>query len=211
MVVQTTGFITCLLSVIRAMSIICPRHQLNVKVIIGAMILYSVLIICLDIELKNTQAKFIADFSSILTLFVVVIFSNILCIIKLAHSKVASWKREASITMGILSAVYCVFNIGFLINYGFRAIMCKSPGDSPQTKSCLSSIFKEISLFILLPMNSASNPVIYFLRNREMRRYLKDVWRKMTCRRSEQEVRPEQDMTIYNIAPERTEVTESRL
>ena len=211
MVVQTTGFITCLLSVIRAISIIRPRHQLNVKAIIAAMIFYSIMIICLDIiELKNTQAKFIADFSNILALFVVVTLSNILCIIKLTHSKVASWKREATITMGILSTVYCVFNIGFLVNYGFRAIMCKSPRDSPQTKSCLSSIFEEISVFILLPMNSASNPVVYFLRNREMRRYLKNVWRKMTRRRSVQEVRPAQDMTISNIARDRTEVTEGR-
>ena len=43
-----------------------------------------------------------------------------------------------------------------------------------------------------------------------MRRYLKNVWRKMTCRRSEQEVRPEQDMTISNIARDRTEVTEGK-
>ena len=32
--VQTTGFITCVLSVIRAISIVRPRHHLNVKVLV---------------------------------------------------------------------------------------------------------------------------------------------------------------------------------
>ena len=139
-------------------------------------------------------------------LFVAVVLCNIVCIIKLVHSKVASWKREATITMGILSAVYCVFNIGFLVFYGFYAFHeCGA-----RETVCFSETFEAISMYVLLPMNSASNPVVYFLRNREMRRYLKNVWRTMTCRRSEHEVRSEQDMTISNIAHDRTEVTVGR-
>ena len=202
--VQTTGFITCLLSVIRAISIIRPRHQLNVKILVGTFIIYSTAMLYLNFKLiqKNITAT-IVHFSIYTGLFIVVIFSNILCMVKLAHSKVASWKREATITMGILSTVYCVFNIGFQVYYGLFLFKC-----GLRDVVCTSPIFEEICMFVLLPMNSASNPVVYFLRNREMRRYLKNVWRKMTCRRSEQEVRPEQDMTISNIARDRTEVTD---
>ena len=207
MSVQTTGFITCILSVIRAISIIRPRHQLNVKVLVGAIIVYCLIMIYLNrihLELvkpvkKNILEIFIANCLIYTGMFLVVILSNIVCIAKLANSKVASWKREATINMGILSAVYCIFNIGFLVSLGFYIFKCGS---------CISSQFEEICMYILLPMNSASNPVVYFLRNREMRRYLKNVWRKMTCRISEQEVRPEQDMTMSNI--DRTEVTEGR-
>ena len=201
--VQTTGFITCLLSVIRAISIIRPRHQINVKVLVGAIICYCGMMIYLNIERsKERTAATIARFTILSGLFFAVILCNILCIAKLANSKVASWKREATITMGILSAVYCVFNTGFLVVYGFKVFKC-----GIGKTVCFSETFEVTSMFILLPMNSASNPVVYFLRNREMRRYLKNVWRKMTCRRSEQEVRPEQDMTISNIARDRTEVT----
>ena len=204
---QTTGFITCLLSVIRAISIIRPRHQLNVKVLIGAMITYSIMMLYLNMKFfeENTSTTTV-HFSIYTGLFIVVILSNILCIAKLTHSKVASWKREATITMGILSAVYCIFNIGFQVYYGLFLFKCGLDRDIV----CTLPIFEGISIFILLPMNSASNPVVYFLRNREMRRYLKNVWRKMTCRRSEQEMRSEQVMTISNIAPERTEVTIDR-
>ena len=202
--VQTTGFITCLLSVIRAISIIRPRHQLNVKVLAGTFIIYSTTMLYLNYKLiqKNITAT-IVHFSIYTGLFIVVILSNVLCIVKLADSKVASWKREATITMGILSTVYCVFNIGFQVYYGLFLFKC-----GLRDVVCTSPIFEEICMFVLLPMNSASNPVVYFLRNREMRRYLKNVWRKMTCRRSEQEVRPEQGMTISNIARDRTEVTD---
>ena len=47
---QTTGFITCLLSVIRAISIIRPRHQLNVKVLVGTIIIYSIMMLYLNLK-----------------------------------------------------------------------------------------------------------------------------------------------------------------
>ena len=72
-------------------------------------------------------------------------------------------------------------------------------------------MFEGISIFILLPMNSASNPVVYFLRNREMRRYLKNVWRKMTCRRSEQDEIRGGDMTRSDISRGRSEVTKGTI
>ena len=206
--VQTTGFITCLLSVIRAISIIRPRHNLNVKVMIGAFIIYSGTMVYLNIKLTERGEQetntIVAHFSVLSMLFIVFILSNILCIAKLAHTKEASWKREATITMGILSAVYCVFNIGHLVHYGSCVFNCGF------RSFCDSEIFQATSMYVLLPMNSASNPVVYFLRNREMRRYLKNVWKKMTCRRSEQEVRPEQDMRISNIARDRTEVNKGK-
>ena len=201
--VQTTGFITCLLSVIRAISIIRPRHHLNVKLLVGTFIIYSAMMLYLNVKLiqKNITTTFI-HFSIYTGLFIVVILSNILCIIKLTHSKVATWKREATITMGILSAVYCVFNIGFQVYYGLFLFKC-----GLRDVVCTSPLFEEICMFVLLPMNSASNPVVYFLRNREMRRYLKNVWRKMTCRRSEQEEIGEENMMTSNISRGRTDFT----
>ena len=205
---QTTGFITCLLSVIRAISIIRPRHQLNVKVLVGAMTTYSIMMLYLNLKFfEKDITTTIVHFSIYTGLFIVVIFSNILCIIKLAHSKVASWKRDATITMGILSAVYCVFNIGFQVYYGLFLFKCGLDRDIV----CTLPIFEGISIFILLPMNSASNPVVYFLRNREMRRYLKNVRRKMTCRELKQDVIRGGDMTRSDLSRVRSEVTEGTI
>ena len=200
--VETTGFTTCLLSVIRAISITRPRQHLNAKMMIGAIMIYCAMMSYFSYQDPGkNKPETIARFSILSGLFFVVIFCNIVCIAKLAHSKVASWKREATITMGILSAVYCVFNVGFLVNYGNRVFDCGF-----KDSSCFSPTLQAISMYILLPMNSASNPVVYFLRNREMRRYLKNVWRKMTCGELKQEEGPGKDMTISNI--DRTEVTE---
>ena len=202
--VQTTGFITCLLSAIRTISVVRPRHHLNVKAIIVGIILNCGMVVYLnsDLSRKNSSIS-IARFLILSGLFIVVIFCNILCVAKLVYSKVASWKREASITMGILSAIYCVLNIGFLVTYGFKVFKCGF-----KESHCSLLTFEDISLFVLLPMNSASNPVVYFLRNTEMRKYLSNIWRKMTFRRPEQEERGDQDMTISNIVRDRTEVTE---
>ena len=215
---QNTGFITCLLSAIRALSIFCPQHRLNAKLMIASLIFYSVLMIYLNVQQSNRNQTLMTSHFSILSgLFVVIILCNGLCIANLLSSEVSPWKREVTITVGILSCLYCIFNVGFLVNYGVFIFKCGVRRD----KVCLSPTFERTCMYILLPLDSACNPVVFFLRNAEMRRYLKVMWDKMWgCRlgvedgevqdriepgRTGAENRQEQDITISNAARENTE------
>ena len=40
-------------------------------------------------------------------------------------------------------------------------------------------IVQKIAYFIPVPLNSAINPVVYFIRKQDMRHFLKEVWFKM--------------------------------
>ena len=221
---QNTGFITCLLSAIRAISIFCPQHRLNAKVMIVSLILYSVLMIYSNVQHFNLNEKLITTHFSILSgLFAVIILCNGLCIANLLLSEVSPWKREVTITVGILSCLYCVFNVGFLVNYGFFIFKCGIRRDIV----CLSPTFERTSMYILLPLDSACNPVVFFLRNAEMRRFLKVMWGKVWGSRpgagddevqdriepgmsgAENRLEHEQDITISNVPRENTENVES--
>ena len=174
--VECTGFITCLLSVVRTISIIWPHHQLNTNVIIVASIVFGLVTVTLetldvvDKTLRNTTDS--VQFLFLLIMFVIVIFSNSLCIAKLAYSQMASWKRDATITMEILSILYCICNIGFLVICCFRFFGNKCDFE---VHYCLSPEFEITCLYILLPLNSACNPIVYFIRNSEMRKYLINI------------------------------------
>ena len=161
---QCTGFITCQLAIIRIISILWPKYNLYSQLILAASLCFgSAMIILMAIEEK---ARYIPQFVTLIAMFVIVISSNILCITKLASLQLASWKRsDATLTIGIRSILFCSLYVGFLVIYGFYVFKCIS-GD---ITICTYPAFEIICLNILLPLNSACNPIVYFVRNVEMR------------------------------------------
>ena len=176
--VLSTSFITCSLAVIRAISITWPRHQLRSKVIFLALTLYSM--VAMTLVLVPVDASYIIEFLILISIFLVVLLCNGLCVAKLVNSQIVSWKRDATITIGVLSVLYCTLNMGFLVDFGLRISKCElewgelCPSKYPYLTATNS--------FILLPLNSACNPIIYFVRNAAMRKYLKDMWKRITVR-----------------------------
>ena len=190
---QCTGYITCQLSVIRTISIIWPQYNLNTKLMIAASVCFGSVMVTLCVMFSiydddNMKVSIIAQFLIVILMFIVVILANVVCIIKLTSLQLASWKREATITMGILSVLYCTLNVGFLVVFGFHTFMCPTEEDL----FCTHPVFETICLYVLLPLNSACNPIVYFVRNPEMRRYLTNRGRRIrgpsTIRDTEMEV-----------------------
>ena len=49
----------------------------------------------------------------------------------------------------------------------------------------------DISYYILLPLNSACNPVVYLMRKEEMRSHVRTLWGRLAgymCRKEEQDI-----------------------
>jgi hypothetical protein len=172
--VQSTGFITCTLGVIRVISITRPQLQLNIKFLIVALI--SFVLIMIILEIQKYEVRIIAHFIVVISLFVFVIFSNTMCILILAlSSQIASWKWDATVTIGLLSIIYCIFNVGFVVQYGRVIFEC----NLDLANFCTNPAFELTSLYILIPLNSVCNPIVYFIRNRDMRNYAKNMWRRI--------------------------------
>lgn len=176
---ECTGFTTCLFGMMRVFSILLPNYKLKIKLIIASVVSFVVFLILLIIisdTLKFQELRFMADFVIMISLLVIVIFSNTLCIVKLSLSpQVAKWKWEVTITIGILSVIYCVLNIGMIVYLGFIIFVC----DYNVDRWCRNPNFEATSAFILLPLNSACNPIVYFIRNRGMRNYVNNIWRRL--------------------------------
>ena len=163
-VIFSTSFITCLLAVIRAASITWPHKKLQTEAVDLAIVIHSLGMGVL--VLTNFEGSLIIQAILLISIFAVVVISNLVCIAKLLFSQVAPWKRSATVTMGILSVVYCSLNIGFLL--GLCSLVFNKSGVNP--------VIEALCVIVLLPLNSACNPIVYFVRNKEMRKHLVKMW-----------------------------------
>ena len=188
--VFATGFLTCILSVKRAINLVFPLHTINWKLVKVSVVVYCVIMTVLQlmflivINFKDV-AKFISvstlyqiTFWILASLFVIVVLANTLCVgkIYLSHSQTVSWKRKATITVAIISAIYCICNIGFLVNIGIY-LYSKAIYQSFPTTAL------NVFTFIFVPLNSACNPVVYLIRRADMRTYVKTLWDRLVRRR----------------------------
>ena len=183
--VFATSFLTCSLAVIRAIYLVLPLHAIKWWLVKVSMILFGVVVFFLlsmrSIFTPTTSAiitsiVYHARFFIVVTSFIVVLVSNGLAMGKLlcSHSmikKCSTIKRNSTITVGIISVLYCIFNIGFLV-------IAVVPLHSMKSYRNIPIEIVDTLVYIALPLNSACNPVVYFIRRSEMRSYLKALWER---------------------------------
>lgn len=195
-----TSFLTCLLAVVRAIYLAFPFYVVNWKLVNVFMIVYVVVVIVLLllrvlIPLDHTtliKIVYHVRFYLVAILFLGVLLSNALAMIKLflvrsQRDSNSKEKRRATITVGIISIIYCFCNIGFVIITGFPVFSLRSYEN-------ISLQIMDILIYIAIPLNSACNPVVYLCRNSEMRSHLKTVWQRLrgACFRISEKKNPEE-------------------
>ena len=168
-----TGFVTSLLTVVRTLATYHPFYEPKQNYIAMAFSAFAVYA-----SSKPFWCVYVSDLNNILLLttlllnLVVVLTANFLTIWKLLKSDKVSpsdtvsisikKNRHASITILILSACFCFLNflhIVVIFNYVLG-------------HETVSAMFRQSIIRISIPLNSAINPFVYFIRKREMRRFL---------------------------------------
>ena len=118
------------------------------------------------------------EFLILASLFLVVVVANLVSFRKLFHSKshqeTCSRTRRATVTVGLISTIYCMCNAGNIILYGINLFSASSSEVIRATPNELINTFT----YVFLPLNSAANPAVYLARTAEMRAHLRDLWRK---------------------------------
>ena len=183
---------------VRAIHLIFPLYVINwtaVKslsatytAIIGLTIVLLLVIKFVDFEeSKNTEEASVAvyiQFVLLVSLFLTVVLLNVISFGKLylcKPSRTETWRRTATVTVGIISLIFCVCNVGFVIIFGWRTVSVLSFLRMPHDQ-----LLTMITYYILLPLNSACNPVVYLTRKKEMRLHVKTSWGKFVgclCRK----------------------------
>ena len=193
--IETTGFATCLLGVVRVISVCLPFYQINKK----ALNIAKAAFIGQEIFRAILRAYFFADslkFSfykefdnavmmALLTLFILV---NTISSVTLSWKLLTDVKRvgvqinqdaarktkmRATITVLIMSGCFLFLNTLYSIALYLRIFVGKDGVNAGVYA------FAAIGFWLAIPLNSALNPLIFFLRKREMRDYVKQLPRAL--------------------------------
>ena len=178
-----TGFLTCLLAVVRAVQLVFPFHFINWRAINLSIAVYSFIPVVMEVLfLTHRQSNLISykiRFLITASVFVIVVLGNATSLLKLylsqsSQKETREAKKRATVTVAIVSVIYCVCNVGFILITGTNARLYPRVSMPPQIYVQAVDTMD----FILLPLNSACNPVIYLIRNQNMRVHVKRLWRR---------------------------------
>ena len=183
---EVTGFSTCLLSVTRSFKLFAPNRRINSQILyisFSVFLVYSflremilVLIHSETIYFENNDSLFNNIHFGILLpemglMVFMVLVVNIACILK--FRRVGRVKRDttfaqATMTVIFLSVSFCCLNTLYIISVFIRFI--SSPND-------VDNLLINSGCYLAIPLNSTTNPLIYLVRNRRMRDYIKSLIR----------------------------------
>ena len=159
-----------------------------------SILLYSIIIVVLRILFlqryivsdKSVLVRVVEAFQFFILagVFLIVVLVNVISLVQLyfsqsSYTESRGIKRKATVTVMIISVIFYVCNIGSVIMYGATAMW---------NYFLMPLKLIEVSYYILLPLNSACNPVVYFIRKKDMRTYVQTLWSRFAgcvCRTEE--------------------------
>ena len=189
--VECSGITTCFLCGLRTISIKYPFYAVRNKVVYFFFGLFTTCLIIRNLmvesenadsviisleeheELEITPQVFIVEIEmGAMILFVVA--SSVVCVVELSSSTVPTEKRQkglsrqATIMVLILCALFVFFNTIWCMLIIVALFVVKADDVA----------FSKMSIYIPMAVNSAANPLVYFTRNSEMKKYLGDLVKK---------------------------------
>ena len=195
--VETTAFATCLLSVTRTISLCFPFYPINRNVFRIALLIFinqelvrfflSLYFFFVQKSSSNLFHDVNKDFMILLlsTAIICSFVSSSLSVWKLLSSKkkhripsihdnvraqAMDKNQKATTTILIVCTLFCILNTVFSIN--LYLTKTRKPIETI-TSSAAVIFLHEFSIWLAVPLNSALNPGIYFIRKKDMRNFTK--------------------------------------
>ncbi|KAL5252406.1 hypothetical protein ACHWQZ_G015243 [Mnemiopsis leidyi] len=177
--VDIAGFLTCMLVVARFINTVWSSYLLDCFAMTIAVVIFGAVAAGTEtgpyIFSTNYHTAFVLKFLLLSLIFIVVMGLNLVTLTKLksvqSEEHNVEERKQTTHTVMLLSILYCLFNFGNLV-----VLVNNIVGD----KFNLPERFRIISIYVILPLKSACNPVLYFARNEEMRMWMSNQWRKLT-------------------------------
>ena len=183
---EGTAFVTCTLTITRTISLWCPFYEIKKKSLVIAILGFFVYVVgkgglylfvyhtnhpAFDQIGQTYDALGLISVSVMLALVTAATISSIVRLsrtssVDLGWYRITENNREATVTVVILSGLFLVFNLGFVVVLSLQVLGCDP------ASGCLTRVLYEIGMQGI-PINSAINPLVYFFRNRKMFKYLK--------------------------------------
>ena len=174
---ECTGFVTTLLTIVRTFATYFPFSKPREKYLTCFSITFFVYsaaksAVCVGLNYCIVKVYNILLLVSVFATIFVVLIANAFTMTKLlcdaneisshAVSSSARQNRKATVTIFILSACFCILNLLYAV------VLC----NFVLGKETITAMFRNTIVMTTIPLNSALNPVVYFFRKKEMRRFL---------------------------------------
>ena len=186
LLIDGTAYVTCLLSVTRAIGIVSPFYQIRGKLLIILGITVFVVIevlqlVLLIIAIATSDEPWLAYIRPLISLLVMltVLCATILAVYKLTRSdlqgateNVSRNNRKATWTVVILSALFLVLNLIWL--WADCLLLFKSPTSTGTETITFAAFARSLAI----PINSSINPIVYLTRMSDMRQFFVQNFRK---------------------------------
>ena len=200
---ECTGFVTTLMTVVRTFATYFPFSKPKEKYLAWssvALFIYSAAksSACVGLNYSIVRVYNILLLVSVFVTISVVFMANAFTMTKLlcdakeissrSVSPSARQNRKATVTIFILSACFCILNL----LYG--VVLC----NVVVGKETITAMFRNTIVFTTVPLNSALNPVVYFFRKKEMRRFFSRNLSRCLCGRPEYGGSQASQAHIYN-------------
>ena len=200
---HTAGFVTVLLAVLQSIYLGKPGyHVIRSKIVYLSVLVYGVAMMFLVTVtmLSTSTTPYIISFFNLAGIFLILVSTSLMNTTKIllnpqqstssyhattnSHVTLNSHvtnERHVTITVTLLSVVYCFFNISYLIHVGLTAFPPLPSTTIPaMTRVSLPALVHQVDVYVLLPLKSTCSPVVWWVRDGEMRRYLVEVFRRIT-------------------------------
>ena len=190
--VEGTAYATCALCVTRALSLSRPFYVINNRAIAIASTIVFIYFAAVGIFFTYSFTDSLSFYrmynyqmlGNLLMMLQTVLVANVVSVIKLLKgrrcpgvSALSDTRERATTTVLILAALFFLFNTLYASGLVIVNMIVSIPG------SVLK--FLEVTFWLAVPLNSALNSVVYFVRKQEMRLYLSELFLKMrSCRRA---------------------------
>ena len=194
LLVETTAFATCLLSVTRTISLCYPFYPINRNVCGTSVAVFLTQELVRLILFHLSKSRF--DSFQVVNKYLIMSVITSAILGSFVSSCLSAWKllsnkkkhkipsihddvrantsdknQKATITILIVSILFCLMNSIFCINIHIRLAQ---PAKA-RTTSAVLILLHEFSIWLAVPLNSALNPAIYFTRKKDMRLFIKRI------------------------------------
>ena len=206
MLVELSGIGTCFLSLLRAISISWPLHQIDRRKVYASFILAVTYFISIKFTMKR-HIIWTMVFVNATLMIVLVIVCSIISVKALQRTRPeiagqgSDGNEKATKMVLILSLLFVTFNTvwALILAYHIATGSDEVADDMEKESGVLNMI-----TYIIASTNSAFNPIVYMTRNEEMNKYVKGALGKVSnvickpCLSETLPVREELDLSIVS-------------
>ena len=180
--VEGTAYATCALSVTRALSLCRPFYMINNNAIAFASTIVFIYFAAVgtlftycfyySLSFYNEKMYYYQMLGNLLLILLIVLVANVVSVIKLLkgrgcsgviQTRLSDTRKRATKTVLILATLFLIFNT----LHASGIVIYNKDGSMKG-----SELFLMITFWLVVPLNSALNPAVYFVRKQGMRLYL---------------------------------------